>query len=149
VKSALRVIAVIAASLSATSIAQVIKPGKWAMVTTPTSMDMPGMPPAMVARMKGRPITLTYCITPEQAQLGPRALAKAAPNCRYARFDVRGGQIDYQLICKQQTGTVTATATGNFTPTSFVTSGRTVTTGRRPMVMTSHTEGRRVGECGR
>ena len=146
-KSGLRMIAVIAANLSTTATAQIIEPGKWEMVTTPISMDMPGMPPALVARMRGRPITLSLCVTPDQARLGPRALAKASKNCRYTRFDARGSRIDSQMVCTEPTGTITATATGNFTPTRFATSGRTVTTGRRRMVVTSHTDGRRVGNC--
>ncbi len=147
VKSALLVVAAVVAATPAVSIAQLIQPGKWSMVTTPTSMDMPGMPPAVVASLKGRPIRTTICITPEQARLGPEALAKAAPNCRYTRFNIRGSRIDSDMVCKQRTGTMTATASSNFTRTSFVSTGRSVTTGRQRMTVTSRTEGRRVGDC--
>jgi hypothetical protein len=98
--------------------------------------------------MKGRPIKVSLCITPEQAKLGPRSLAKANKNCHYTRFDVRGSRIDSQMVCNQPGGgTMSATATGNFTATSFVASGRSVMTGRQKMTMSSHTEGHRVGDC--
>ena len=147
-KLASAIIAAVAASTSVSAVAQIIQPGQWSMVSTPTSIDMPGAPPQVLAMMKGRPIKMSLCITPEQAKLGPKALAKANKNCRYTRFDVRGSRIDSQMFCNQPGGsTMTATASGNFTPTSFVSSGRSVMTGRQKMTMSSHTEGHRVGDC--
>lgn len=139
----------LAAGTSVAAAAQMIQHGKWEMVSTPTSIDMPSAPPRVAAMMKGRPIRMTLCITPEQARLGPQSLSKTAKNCRYTRFDVRGSRIDSQMVCKQATGTMTATASGSFSRTSFVADGRSVMTGRQRMTMTSHTVGRRVGECGK
>jgi hypothetical protein len=143
------IIAILAVTISSAAAAQIIQPGKWEMVSTPTSVEMPGAPPQMAAMMKGRPIKISLCITPEQARLGPEALAKASKNCRYTRFDVRGGHIDTQMVCNQAGSSMTVTASGNFTPVSFVTDGRSVMTGRQKMTMTSHAVERRVGDCGR
>ena len=139
--------AVLSASTSVTVAAQMIQPGKWEMVSTPTSVDMPGAPPQIVAMMKSRPIKMSICITPDQARLGPQALAKVSKNCRYTRFDIRGTRIDSNMVCNQRGGGMTVTASGNFTRTSFVSDGRSMVTGRQRMTTTSHTVGRRVGDC--
>jgi hypothetical protein len=137
----------LAAGSSAAAIAQLIQPGQWEMTTTATSIGMPGAPPEIAAMMKGRPIKLNYCITPEEAKLGPRSLTKANKDCHYTRFDVRGNRIESQLVCTTPRGTTTATSSGSFTPTSFVSDGRTVTTGQRPMTVTAHAVARRIGNC--
>jgi hypothetical protein len=149
VKPASLIIMLLAASASTAGLGQMIQPGKWELVSTPTSIDMPGAPPQVLAMMKGRPLKMSLCITPDQARLGPQALAKASRNCRYTRFDVRGSRIDSQMVCNQPGGAMTVTTTGKFTRTSFVSDGRSVMTGRRRMTTTSHTAGRRVGNCGR
>lgn len=148
VKLASSVFAAVAAFLSSNAMAQVVQPGQWEMVSTATSVDMPGAPPQIAQMMKGRPTRISWCITPEEAKLGPRSLTKENKNCRYTRFDVRGNHIDMQMICNQpRGGTMTVTSSGSFTPVSFVSNGRSVVTGRQRMTITSHAEGRRVGEC--
>ena len=107
-KVALMMIASATAMISTVSGAQMIRPGNWEMVSTPTSIDMPGAPPQMMAMMKNRPMKMTMCITPEQAKLGPQSLAKTAKNCRFNRFGVRGTRISYEMVCNQPTGTMTA-----------------------------------------
>ena len=137
-----------AALASSSAIAQVVQPGEWEMVSTATSIDMPGAPPRIAQMMKGRPTRISWCITPEKARLGPRSLTKENKNCRYSRFDVRGNHIDMQLICNQPGGgTTTVTSSGSFTPVSFVSNGRSVMTGRQKMTITSHAEGHRVSDC--
>jgi hypothetical protein len=117
------------------------------VVSTPTAVDMPGAPPQIAAMMKGKPTKMSFCITPEQAKLGPKGFGEASKDCRYTRFDVRGHHIDSEMVCNHGSGTMTATASGDFTPTSFVTNGRSVMTGPRRMSMTSRAAGRRMGDC--
>jgi hypothetical protein len=136
-----------AAGASGATSAQIVMPGQWEMVSTATSVDMPGVPPQVAAMMK-RPTKISYCITPEQAKLGPRGLMKANKSCRFARFDVRGSHIDMQMICSQPGGgTMTVTSSGSFTPTSFLSDGRSVVTGPHRMTIVSHGVGRRIGNC--
>ena len=148
-KLASAMIAAVAATTSAAALAQAVQPGNWEMVSTIVSADMPGMPPGVVAGMKGRPTRFTYCITPDKAKLGPQSLMNSNRNCRFTRFSVRGYHIDSQMICNQMGGTMTATGSGSFTPTSFVSDGRAEMTGRRKMTIVSHAAGRRIGPCGK
>lgn len=124
-----------------------IQPGKWENRVEVISVDMAGAPPQVAAALKGRPQVITSCVTPEQAAYGPRQLMNTDKACRFVRYDTAGGRISSELVCNRPSGTMRATATGTYTPTSYQTSGTMVMTGRARMTMRTRTSGRRLGPC--
>lgn len=124
-----------------------ITPGKWDIVTTMSSIDMPGAPPGIAAMMKGRPTKVSHCITPEEATRGPQEMLKARKECRFTRYTMAGGKFDSVMTCQQNGATMTAASTGSFTATGFTTTSRTVMTGAHAMTMTATSVGKRVGDC--
>ena len=125
-----------------------VTPGQWEIAMTIHSVDMPGAPPGVAGMMTGRTTKVKHCITPEEASRGPQDMLKSSKSCTFTRYSMVGGKLNSQMVCKQGGGTMTATSTGSFTPTSFVANGRTVTTGGgMPMTMTATTIGKRVGDC--
>ena len=140
-------LAALVSTAPAVAAAPSVMPGQWEMTSTTTSIDMPGAPPGIAAMMKGRPVHLSYCVTPEKAKLGPQALAKVSKNCRFSRYDVRGNHIDSEMVCNNPRGRMVVTSSGSFTPTSYSTTGRSVMTGPQRMTIVRHAEGHRVGDC--
>jgi hypothetical protein len=138
---------VVLAASPALAAAQAVQPGQWDILTTVQSVDMPGAPPQMAAMMKGRPIRVSQCITAADAAKGPQQLMKSNKQCRFTRYSMTGGRLSSEMVCDQGGGTMTATSTGSFTPTSFTTTGRTVMTGAQKMTMTATTVGKRIGAC--
>lgn len=83
------------------------KPGLYRSTAKLVSFDVPGMPPAQSERLKevfsqqqGR----DFCLTKAEADKGYEEMTKklAEGNCKYDRFDARGGTLDAKLSC--QTG---------------------------------------------
>lgn len=68
--------------------ATVITPGKWVTTVEIVDVKMPGAPPGVAAAMKGRPTTVSTCITPEQApgSPAPRCAPAAAAGSRIPRW---------------------------------------------------------------
>ena len=125
----------------------VVTPGKWTSTVTVTDVKMAGGPPGMAAMIKGKPTTVSYCITPAQAKQGARAALRADAGCRYTKFDAAAGRIATTMVCTRPGGGMTVQSTGSFTPTSFDITGHAVMTGDMPMTMTSRSVGRRTGNC--
>ena len=124
-----------------------IQAGKWEIVTTIRTVNMPGAPPAIANMMKGKPIKVSHCITPEEAARGPQDMMKTSKQCQFTRYSMAGGKLSSEMVCRQNGGTMTSTSTGSFTATSFTASGHTVMTGGQAMTMDATTVGRRVGDC--
>ncbi|WP_415644149.1 DUF3617 domain-containing protein [Sphingomonas antarctica] len=124
-----------------------VSPGKWEIVTTIHSVDMPNAPPFVADMMKGKPIKVSHCLTPAEAVRGPQDLMKSRKECTFTRYSMVGGKLDSVMVCKQSGGTMTSTSRGSFTLNSFTTTGRSVATGAQPITMTATAIGRRVGEC--
>ena len=135
-----------ALALPAAAFAQVT-PGKWEIVTTVNSVDMPGAPPFVANMMKGKPIKVSHCLTPEEAARGPQEMMKARKECRFTRYSMAGGKLDSVMVCEQGGGTMTATSSGSFTSTGFTATGRSVMTGGAAMTVTTVSTGKRVGDC--
>ena len=135
------------AAVPALAAAQSVTPGKWEITNTVESMDMPGAPPGIAAMMKGHPIKVSHCVTPEEAARGPQDMMKSRKECQFTRYSMAGGKLSSEMVCKQGGGTMTAVSTGSVTATSFTTSARTVMTGSQPMTMSGTWVGRRVGDC--
>jgi hypothetical protein len=124
-----------------------VQPGMWEASVTVNSIDMPGAPPQVAAMMKGKTTKQTYCITPEQAKQGPQEMLKQQPSCRFSKYVMARGTISTEMTCKQNGGTMTARASGNYTPTSFNVTSSATMTGGMSMKMTSSSSGRRIGPC--
>ena len=135
------------AAFPALAAAQSVQPGNWEIVTTVESIELPGAPAGIAAMMKGRPLKVSHCVTPEEAARGPQDMIKARKECQFARYSMTGGKLSSEMTCKQGGSSMTTTVDGSFTATSFTTSGRTVATGGRPMTMTATTVGHRIGDC--
>ncbi len=141
--------AIAAAVLAGAAVAQVsaIQPGQWETSVTITSVDMPGAPPEMAKMMIGRTTTVKQCLTPEQAARGPQDMLKGNKSCEFTHYSIAGGRLSSEMVCRQGGGTMTATSSGSFTPTSYTATGKVVVSGGAAMTMTSTTSGRRTGEC--
>jgi hypothetical protein len=124
-----------------------VQPGQWEVLTTVEAVDIPGAPPAVAAMMKRKPVSVKYCITPEEAARGPQDMMKSDKSCRFTRYAMAGGKLSSEMVCTQSGATVTATREGSFTPTGFNLRARTVMSGAQTMTMTATTVGRRIGEC--
>lgn len=140
----MRRIVILAAAVATPALAQSIQPGQWQTTSTVSSMNMPGLPPAALAAMKGHPTTVSNCVTPEQAKAGPKELLKSAPSCTFNRFSMAGGRIDSEMVCARGGRTTTATTTGSYTPVSMTATSKVVAEG---MTITATVSGKRIGDC--
>lgn len=129
------------------ALAQAIEPGWWEVENRIAAADMPGAPAGAAERLRGRTQTARRCLTLAEAARGPQDMMRADPGCRIVRYSRKAGRIDGQMICKDAAGTLTATTTGRFTPTSFTSTARLVRKGGGSMAMTIVTTGKRTGSC--
>lgn len=125
----------------------IIQPGKWENRVEVIDVQMKGAPPALTAAMKGRPMVVTSCVTPQQAAAGPQAAMNADKSCRFVRYSAAGGKIASELLCTRPGGTMRVVSQGAYTPTSYSVSGSGVMSGRTSMTMRTRTTGRRLGNC--
>ena len=139
----------LAALLPAGASAQMVQSGQWEIVTTVKDAVIPGAPPGAVAAMKGKPKKISSCLTAAEANRGPEEIMKQNKQCRFTRYSKKAGKLDSQMVCQQPDGTMTATSTGSFTPTSFTTTAHMVRTGAQKVTMTTLAQGKRVGACGK
>lgn len=124
-----------------------IAPGKWTATVEILDITMANAPPGVAAAMKGRPITTSYCVTPEQARQGVRGALRAESGCRFTAFDVIGNRVQTRMSCNRPTGTMTAISGGTYTPTGYAMSSTMSATGQMAMTMKSRATGRRIGPC--
>jgi hypothetical protein len=123
-----------------------VTPGKWQTTTTVESMTMPGVPPEMTRSMMGKPISVTVCISPEEAAAGPRdVIGKTNGACRYRSFSAAAGRINAVMECKAGSATPQVIEmAGSYSPTSYEISSK-MTGGA--FQSTSRTAGKRLGPC--
>ncbi|MBA3879714.1 MAG: DUF3617 domain-containing protein [Sphingobium sp.] len=125
----------------------IIQPGKWENRIEVIDVQMKGAPPSVTAAMKGRPMVVTSCVTPQQAAAGPQAAMNADKSSRFVRYSAAGGKIASELLCSRPGGTMRVVSQGSYTPTSYAVSGTGVMSGRAAMTMRTRTTGRRLGGC--
>ena len=134
------------------------QPGLYQAKVEIKQLEMPGMPPAVVAAMKTRMFEkpLTYCLTPEDAAKGAEAMKErmAKGQCQFDRFNAVGGKIDSRMTCQLgDKGTMRAVAHGTYTATGSVTAstmdmamaGGNSAAGKMHMEQVTTTT--RVGDC--
>ena len=143
-----------AKAVAATVAAMRIQPGLYRAQVDIKRLDMPGMPPQMVAMMKSKMLEkpLTYCITPEDAAKGAEAMKErmGKGQCQFNRFSAAGGTIDSEMTCNPGSkGSMHVVAHGTYTDTgNVVASSVDVAMGPAgKMHMEQVTTTTRVGDC--
>lgn len=120
-----------------------VLPGQWQSTMIVEEMQMPGIPPEVAAMVKGRPTTVTYCLTPEEARSNPEKMM-TQDDCTVVRFGFEGGAIDAAFTCKTDMGPATMTMAGSYTPESYDIRAQTVV---GSMSTRSRMSAKRLGPC--
>ena len=83
-----------------------IEPGEWEATSEILDVSGPGMPPEVVAQMKGHKTVLKNCVTPEQAAKPDASFltAQKDANCTYENFAMTGGKMTGKMTCAPKTG---------------------------------------------
>ena len=130
------------------------QPGLYRATVEIKQLDMPGMPPAVVAAMKGRMLEqpLTYCLSPEDAAKGADAMKQrmGKGQCQFDSFNAAGGKLDSSMTCQLGgQGTMHAVAHGTYTDTGSVTASSMdmMMGGAGKLHIEQVTTTTRVGDC--
>lgn len=132
------------APLAGAQAAPTVTPGQWESRMTVEDMAMPGMPPNVLAMMKGKPTVTRYCLTPQDAEADPRKMLNADKSCKMNRFSMAGGRIDAQMQCQTEQGPATITMAGSYAAEAYDMTSRMEAGAMR---MTSRMSARRLGPC--
>lgn len=131
-----------------------LTPGNWDYNIRFTEFDMGGdLPPdarAMVQGMMAKPITISHCLTPEEAAKNDATAftGEAMKDCTISKFDRSGGNIDMAMACVTEGMTRNMTMKGSFTATSYTLAmDQSMTGGPAPMTMKGTMTGKRTGDC--
>jgi hypothetical protein len=130
--------------IAAVQAAPTVTPGQWESRIVVEDMAMPGMPPNVLAMMKGKPTVTSYCLTPQEAEADPKKMLNADKSCKLNRFNMAGGSIDAQMQCQTEQGPATMTMTGKYTVDTYDMTSRMQA---GPMTMVSRVTARRLGPC--
>jgi hypothetical protein len=130
-----------------------IRPGNWTSSVTIEEVTIPGMPPEAAEQMRDmltRSRTAETCLTPEDAKQPDATFFAASEQCRYDRFEMRGGKIDAVMRCEQEGTTQVMEMTGTYSPTSYNMRMNSKTEGGpggEAMTIQMRVEAERTGEC--
>jgi hypothetical protein len=124
-----------------------IRPGLWKTTSIVTAVDMPGAPPQVAAMMKGKPTTVSHCVTPEEVAKDPRALMQTDKSCKVQQFSMAGGRMSATMVCQQRGASMTVRSAGTYTPTSYTATASMVMTGGGGMKMTTNVSSKLIGAC--
>lgn len=108
---------------SAAEVAFQFQPGQYKSTIQIEKIDVPGVPAAALAQMKGmmgKPIEMSYCMSPEKAAMGAEAMKEnmAKGKCQFEKFEAKGGTVDSVMVCDNgAAGSMRATSHGTYTPT--------------------------------
>lgn len=104
-----------------------MKPGRWETRVEILDIDMPGMPAGMAQQMlksmQAKPVTVTTCVTPEEAQKPSTAMFtdNKASGCTFRKYDLNGSALDAEMTCPgKPAGGMTMTMHGDFAPEQVV-----------------------------
>lgn len=130
-----------------------IEPGKWRTTVSVEKMEMPGAPPQVAEMMRqqtGKAAQSSeMCITKEQAEKPPQELlGSAAKDCRYEKFEMKGGALDAVMVCKQAGNEMRSTVRGSYGGTRYDLAGTAeMSTAGQKMIVSSKVVGERIGDC--
>lgn len=108
---------------NATEVAFQFQPGQYKTTINIDKIDVPGVPAAALAQMKGmmgKPIEMNYCMSPEKAAMGTEAMKEnmAKGKCQFERFEARGGTVDSVMVCEDgAAGSIRSSSHGTYSPT--------------------------------
>jgi hypothetical protein len=140
------------------------QPGEWESVTTMKSIDIPGAPPEMQARIRARAgmaQTTRECLTAEAArdplaQMRRMVSQGHAGNCNFSDQVFAGGTIHVRGTCSPPGGgTAEVTLEGSFTETTLQANltmnaqgpANAAMPGVTSMNMAAEVRSRRIGDC--
>lgn len=126
------------------------QPGEWETTTTIGRMNISGMP-AGITPPTPPPVSLRYCMTPEQARR-PNAdvlIGKSeGSGCTFSDFSMTGGRLRGIVQCNQAGAVTRVTMEGRFTSTDYEINQQVQAQAAGVSTeMTSTTRARRVGDC--
>ena len=132
-----------------------LQPGQWETRVEIGELAMPDVPAAVAGAIKdtmksAANTTVTNCITPEEAERPQgKVFGGNSDECRYEKFEMRGGRMEGTMVCNtDRGGSMTMTTAGTFTATSFaVSNDMAMKGGEQEMTMKAKVTGRRLGEC--
>jgi hypothetical protein len=149
---------ILAAACSGSAVT--LQPGQWETTIRFTSIEAPGMPPAMMAAMRARmgtPQTISQCMTPQQAAnpTGNMMNPGGRPNgCQYTENTFSGGTIRVHGSCQQPgAGSVRMTLDGSYTATTMAAQmtqemhAPPGTPGPQAINVSGPLTARRIGDC--
>lgn len=132
-----------------------VEPGLWQSKVTVHEVNIPGMPPEMVGRMKTmmaerQQKSNSHCITAEQVKKPKEDFFGGQDkSCHYAQFTMGGGKIDIQMVCSREGMKQTMNMKGTYTPTTYSMDMASQGSGGEQgnMSMKMHVDSQRIGEC--
>jgi hypothetical protein len=133
-----------------------LQPGEWETMIESVEIEAPGMPKQvrdmMAKAMGGNRMTITHCVTPQEANRpnGNLFSGKKDANCTYKDFNMAGGRLHGSMTCTGQPGqgSMTMAMDGQFSPQNYTVSEKMVTdAGGSKMTINARVSGRRVGAC--
>lgn len=127
--------------------APVVQPGEWEIAVTVDAMDMQGAPGAVANLLVGRTATSKTCLSQDDAEKGPKKLLESSRECAFDRYEMAGGRLSGEIVCKTGDREMRVVTEGRYTPTSFRATGKATVLGDEPMKMDSTSVGRRIGDC--
>lgn len=110
---------------SAAEVAFQFQPGQYKTTINIDKYEIPGVPAAALEQMKGvmgKPIEMTYCMSPEKAAMGTEAMKEnmAKGKCEFEKFEARGGNVNSVMVCDSQGMKLRSTSQGTYSPTGSV-----------------------------
>jgi hypothetical protein len=146
-----------AATDQAATAAVALQPGQWEMVTQIRSLEIPGAPAEVQARVRrqvSQAQTKQDCITPEEArdplpQMRRMVTQSGGPSCQFTDQVFGGGVIRIGATCPGPggQGSQRMSMVGSFTATTMQMTIALDTQGAAAMSMTAGLRGRRIGDC--
>lgn len=128
-----------------------IEAGAWEVTEHTLDMSAPGMPEGADEMMKPGPVTVSTCITAEQAQKpGPELfLGEIDASCRQEGFKAAGGEVSGTLTCGAEgAGRTVTKLDGSFAETEFDVHTESIEDQQgTAMTIKRRSAGRRVGDC--
>lgn len=136
----------------------IVRPGLWESKVTIDQLDMPGVPPEMLQRMKAmmaerQEHSFQTCLTAEDVKRPKEDFFAGKNNeCRYDNFTMGGGKIDAVMHCGKGGASQTMQMAGTYSPDSYQMQMSTKSEPAKgqeagAMSMQMRVQANRIGEC--
>ena len=143
---------VVMATVPALAAPPSVQPGRWESTTRIVDMVAPGLPPQALQMMKGRPITVSYCVTPEDAAQGPQKMLEQSQknngDCKMLKHEISGNRMNAEMQCSSKDmGNSRITMQGEFAETAYNMNMAMESSGGPFQKMSSTMTAKRIGAC--